>query len=74
MGTRLFFNQTSFTFEYISVDRFYPNQSEELARSFAAKVLAATPDVSAAQVQGLFMFFKNDPMGAINNAQHIEIL
>ena len=47
--------------------RFYPGVSEELAIKFAEEVVALDVPVSAAQIQGFFMFFKRDPMTAIEN-------
>ena len=47
--------------------RFYPGVSEELATKFAEEVVALDVPVSAAQLQGFFMFFKRDPNIAIEN-------
>jgi len=50
--------------------RFYPDQPPHMASEFASKVaeLENCPSVSAAQIQGLLMFYKRDPQAAIDNA------
>ena len=50
--------------------RFYPEESAERAMAFSSNVLQHQSEVSPAQVQGLFMFYKDDPQGAIDNAQY----
>jgi len=47
--------------------KFYPNESPELAARFAEEVSALQLPVSAAQVQGYFMWFKKVPDQAIEN-------
>lgn len=47
--------------------RFYPEEPNELAMEFADKVAQLETPVSAAQIQGLFMFFKANPRAAIDN-------
>ncbi|TRY63981.1 hypothetical protein TCAL_00319 [Tigriopus californicus] len=49
-------------------DRFYPDAKAGQAAEFAHSVASENVDVSAAQVQGYFMFFKNDPNLALSNA------
>ncbi|KAM7105422.1 mitochondrial chaperone BCS1 isoform 3-T5 [Molossus nigricans] len=52
--------------------RFYPGQASSLAETFAECVLQATTQISPAQVQGYFMLYKNDPTGAIQNAESLR--
>nr|KAF6449696.1 BCS1-like protein, ubiquinol-cytochrome c reductase complex chaperone [Molossus molossus] len=52
--------------------RFYPGQAPSLAETFAECVLQATTQISPAQVQGYFMLYKNDPTGAIQNAESLR--
>lgn len=52
--------------------RFYPGQATSLAETFADRVLQATTQISPAQVQGYFMLYKNDPAGAIQNAESLR--
>ncbi|XP_054442133.1 mitochondrial chaperone BCS1 isoform X2 [Pteronotus mesoamericanus] len=52
--------------------RFYPGQAPSLAEAFAECVLQATTQISPAQVQGYFMMYKNDPTGAIHNAESLR--
>lgn len=47
--------------------RFYPDQSSAAAQKFAQTILAHGKPVSMAGVQGLFMFYKNDPAAVISN-------
>ena len=47
--------------------RFYPGISEELANQFCDALLALKVPVSAAQIQGFFMFYKGSPQDAIEN-------
>ena len=53
-------------------ERFYPGQATSLAETFADRVLQATTQISPAQVQGHFMLYKNDPVGAIQNAESLR--
>ena len=51
-------------------ENFFPDETKnypELPVQFADKVMALNVPVSAAQVQGMFMFFKNDPFKAVEN-------
>ena len=51
-------------------ENFYPEEVKKnanLAQEFANKVMELDVPVSAAQVQGMFMFFKNDPYKAVEN-------
>lgn len=52
--------------------RFYPGQAPSLAEAFAKRVLQVTTQISPAQVQGYFMLYKNDPEGAIHNAESLK--
>lgn len=47
--------------------RFYPGQHADAAAAFARDVVALGCPVSAAQVQGYFMWFKNHPQEAVDN-------
>jgi len=47
--------------------RFYPSDTEERGAVFADKINEMKVDVSAAQVQGYFMFYKNNSQDAIDN-------
>ncbi len=47
---------------------FYPDSEEDLADKFADAVSSNSDSVSAAQVQGLFMFYKHSAEGALGNA------
>ena len=51
--------------------RFYPQESRVRAAAFAQKVKENGQEVSAAQVQGFFMFHKSDPQTAIKNAHMV---
>lgn len=52
--------------------RFYPGQAPSLAENFAEHVLKATSQISPAQVQGYFMLYKNDPVGAFENVESLK--
>lgn len=52
--------------------RFYPQESAAEADRFSEQALAAHTDLSAAQVQGHFMLYKTDPVGAIKNIAEIK--
>ena len=52
--------------------RFYPSASEELAIEFADKVIELKTDVSAADIQGFFMFAKDSPQTAIDNVSRLK--
>lgn len=47
--------------------RFYPHDSDQMALQFARQLAALNKPISSAQIQGFFMFFKNDSKQAINN-------
>jgi len=47
--------------------KFYPHESVDLAAKFATSVIELDAPVSAAQVQGYFMWFKKHPNEAIDN-------
>ncbi|XP_068103207.1 mitochondrial chaperone BCS1 [Hyperolius riggenbachi] len=51
--------------------RFYPDQTLAAAEGFADAALTASDKISAAQVQGHFMLFKNDPQAAADNVGSI---
>jgi len=52
--------------------RFYPDQNENRAAVFADKVAELGVDLSAAQVQGYFMWFKSSPQAAIDNVHRFK--
>ncbi|EOB00197.1 Mitochondrial chaperone BCS1, partial [Anas platyrhynchos] len=47
--------------------RFYPQQPPAAAERFAQRALGVCEQLSAAQVQGHFMLYKEDPEGAVEN-------
>ena len=49
--------------------RFYPDQTAAQAGEFADKVMELGQRKSIAQIQGHFMLFKNDSLGAIDNVE-----
>jgi len=49
-------------------EKFYPEQTLDKAQLFASEVEKLDCPVSAAQIQGYFMWFKNQPDNAISNA------
>lgn len=51
--------------------RFYPEIHSIEAEEFAKSVQNLIRSVSMAEVQGLFMFYKNDPKGLMNNVDKI---
>ncbi|XP_066603199.1 mitochondrial chaperone BCS1 [Prorops nasuta] len=54
--------------------RFYKNQDKpacDFARQFAECIVDYKKNVSPAQIQGFFMFYKNDPEGVINNVSRL---
>lgn len=54
--------------------RFYrdnENKAEELATQFAGSVMSHKKNVSPAQIQGFFMFYKNNPNDVLKNVSHI---
>jgi len=54
--------------------RFYPDSPPEMAREFAAEALKTQDALSAAQVQALFMFYKENPEHALKMANIIHKL
>lgn len=48
--------------------RFYPEKPESLGIEFADRILESGGKRSIAQLQGHFMMYKNDPEGAVMNA------
>lgn len=54
--------------------RFYPDEPEHRAIEFARRLKEITPNVSPAQVQGYFMFYKDDPQGVMDNVQDVANL
>ena len=57
---------------YRMFQNFYPElASDEMAREFAGQLGALKRDVSAAQIQGHFLFYKNEPSLAIRNLHTI---
>ena len=56
-------------------ENFYPDHikhAPSLSTEFAEKVMCLESPVSAAQVQGMFMFFKNDPRKVIQNVYRFQ--
>lgn len=54
--------------------RFYKSDdkdTERLAKEFAQNILAHKRNVSPAQIQGFFMFYKNEPEAVLNNVSKI---
>ncbi|CAK9832094.1 Mitochondrial chaperone BCS1 [Anthophora retusa] len=54
--------------------RFYrniDNKSNELAKEFTESVVSQKRNVSPAQIQGFFMFHKNNPADVLKNVSHI---
>ena len=51
--------------------RFYPDQSEQRAAVFAKHVLSLDKKVSLAQVQGLFLVYKNDPQSILDKTDQL---
>ncbi|XP_074655204.1 mitochondrial chaperone BCS1-like [Tubulanus polymorphus] len=49
--------------------RFYPDQSISRAQEFTKRITNCAMNISAAQLQGLFMFYKLDAQGAIDNCE-----
>lgn len=54
--------------------RFYPESSPEMAAEFAEEALKTQSQLSAAQVQALFMFYKEHPEHAVKMANIIHRL
>ena len=54
--------------------RFYPNSPPEMAQEFAQEALKTQTNLSAAQVQALFMFYKENPDHAVKMANIIHRL
>ena len=52
--------------------RFYPDAKEELVNEFADKVIGLESPVSAAQIQGFFMFSKDNPQDIIDNVNELK--
>jgi len=53
--------------------KFYPHESIEKAEKFSASVLELDIPVSAAQIQGYFMWFKKSPDEAIDNVWRFKM-
>ena len=51
--------------------RFYPTEPDHVARTFAERVLKTVPCISAAQVQGFFMFYKDSAENIMQNIEKI---
>ena len=54
--------------------RFYPTDSLDKAERFAEEIIKQGRPVSLAQVQGLFMFHKNDSSGVLSNIARLKSL
>lgn len=61
---------TSYQLEQM-FQRFYPEEPESRANEFAQKVTTHAKNISAAQVQGFFMFYKDNAQDAIDNVHNI---
>ena len=54
--------------------RFYKNagdKANEIAAQFAEEVMSQKRNVSPAQIQGFFMFYKNSPNDVLKNVSHV---
>lgn len=54
--------------------RFYRNiddRANKLAKQFTETVISQNKQVSPAQIQGFFMFYKNNPDDVLKNVSHI---
>lgn len=54
--------------------KFYKSMGDrvnDLAEKFAENVISQKRNVSPAQIQGFFMFYKNNPDDALKNVLHI---
>ncbi|XP_076685315.1 mitochondrial chaperone BCS1 isoform X2 [Andrena cerasifolii] len=54
--------------------RFYKNagdRANEIAAQFAKEVMSQKRNVSPAQIQGFFMFYKNSPNDVLKNVSHV---
>jgi mitochondrial chaperone BCS1 len=51
---------------------FYPEANVTQADEFSKQLLSKHKNVSAAQIQGYFMHFKNQPTQALNNIEHFH--
>ena len=56
---------------YKMYKRFYPDQTSARAEDFADKVMGLEQRKNIAQIQGHFMLFKNDPLGALENFEDL---
>lgn len=54
--------------------RFYPEQPLARSQLFAERVLSARKNVSMAQVQGYFMFYKSEPAAVLENIDKLWTL
>ena len=52
--------------------RFYPDVLPDMATEFAAQIADLGADVSSAQLQGFFMFYKRDPSEALSNVWRLK--
>ena len=51
--------------------KFYPDEPDHKAKHFSKGAEELNYNISAAQVQGFFMFYKSNPQGAIDNVADI---
>lgn len=51
---------------------FYPEADDSLAEQFSQSVLKLNQNLSAAQIQGYFMLFKNEPQRALANIEQLK--
>ena len=52
--------------------RFYPEVAKDVADQFAEEIIALEVPVSAAQIQGFLMFFKQSPQVALENVFRLK--
>lgn len=52
--------------------RFYPHTSEANAERFCTLVRQHTDHISAAQIQGYFLFHKDNDVAALENIERIK--
>ena len=77
MSRKIFKCFIMYSFQYIGhstekqclsmFNRFYPDTPAGMAGEFASLVAQTGVNVSAAQIQGFFMFYKRDPSQALQN-------
>lgn len=56
---------------FLKFYKHHGTSADELAKEFAGKVMANKKNVSPAQIQGFFMFYKNDPEKVLTEVSEI---